>query len=494
MTERINANESFALNVVEWSAQRLAEFTGSRISSGNNPNARKPGRKKGKKSRVTASVIISSDKVSSRKSKYFCGPGVGFEYPVDEDGDGQEQEMFSYSKEDMVDAYKPKVSYQVEANALNRLVCAYINSGREVDWVKVAKEMTKACNVERLPVDCFGMYYNSVDKSINSSKWSSDEEKKLVELARDHSEHDWIVIAEKLGTQRTPFQCLQHYQQALNTKLATVADWSADEERLLRDTVLLHGDRNWQRIASVLPGRTASQCQLKWRKSGGVLEDGIVNGEWNDEEERRLFLGVVAHEVPSLNDYKLPAAEVAQFVETHVTNAPDPARAAATPGAGAAAITTGKRRKYVKLKAKPVDGAGAEAEGDTSGHSLSWSRISEVVPGRDDTRCRDKWTTSLDPDISFEPFTEQEIALLSALVAEFGYNSWVTVSRYLKGRTDAQISLRWLKRTKSENKGTIKERETQGRKRKAVMPPLFGRANTSSLSVDHFVEVLEADL
>ena len=491
MSDRIN------VDVVEWSAQRFAEFSESRIFSGNNSITRKPARRKGKKGRVATSVIVSSGNVSSRKSKYFCGPGTGLEYPVERDGDedGQELEMFSYSKEDMVDAYKPKVSYQVEADTLSRLVCAYINSGREVDCVKVAKEMTKACKVERLPVDCFGMYYNSVDKNINSSNWSSDEEKKLVEFARAHSEHDWIVIAEKLGTKRTPFQCLQHYQQALNTKLATVVDWSADEERLLRNNVLLHGDRNWQRIASVLPGRTASQCQLKWRKSGGVLEDGIVNGEWNDEEERRLFLGVVAHEVPSLNDYKLPAAEVAQFVQTHVTNTPDPARAAAAPGgADAVAITTGKRRKYVKLKAKPVDGAGAEAEGDTSGHSLSWSRISEVVPGRDDTRCRDKWTTSLDPDISSEPFSEQENALLSALVAEFGYNSWVTVSRYLMGRTDAQISLRWLKRTKSENKGALKERETQGRKRKSAMPPLFGRANTSSLSVDHFVEVLEADL
>jgi hypothetical protein len=80
MTERINADESFALNVVEWSAQRLAEFSGSRISSGNNPKTRKPGRRKGKKGRVAASVIISRGKVSSRKSKYFCGPGVGFEY------------------------------------------------------------------------------------------------------------------------------------------------------------------------------------------------------------------------------------------------------------------------------------------------------------------------------------------------------------------------------------------------------------------------------
>jgi len=408
------------------------------------------------------------------------------------------QPLFLYSKEDMVDSLKPLGANKKDNDKLVSLVLAYKDEDQDVDWQQVAEDLSsqqpKAKAKKHSALECFSVYHNSLDPEINKAKWTADEEKKLAELAQKYAEHDWIVIAEKLGTGRTPFQCLKHYQQTLCTKFTTVAEWSPDEEILLRQAVLRHGDKNWQRVSSDVPGRTAFQCTVKWRKSAGVFEDGIVNGDWNEEEERRLVLGVVAHEMPCLNDYKLPAAEIQRFVTARVgaaarEQAGDEPIAGGEGGGGTEAMT-GKRRKYVKTKVSSTETADGAALPPPS-----WGRVAEVVPGRDDTRCRDKWTCSMDPTISNGPFSDEENALILALVSKFGTSSWVTISRYLKGRTDNQISSQWIKLTKKTDKSKLQDRKTQGRKHKATLPPKFGRSEgVAALQGGDFTEVLEVEL
>lgn len=425
------------------------------------------------------------------KSCFFLDPngGPGYVYPV---------QRFSYYKEDMLDALEsaPSMTKKRENEKLLELVQGYANVD-EVDWEKVSKEMTALCKAPRTPMNCFSAYFNNLDPSINKGKWTVEEEKKLVELATVHREHDWIVIAEKLGTNRTPFQCLKHYQQALNTKMTTVTDWTLEEERLLKEAVAMHGtSNNWQSVADHIPGRTANQCMAKWRRSSAAHEGSVVDGRWIEEEERRLFLSAVAFEIPTMDECKKPQSEIDRFIQTYVKGgAGAAAGAAAGVGAAAGAEEEGgnggaeaggkkRQRKYLKGLA-PADSQGAPV--------IAWTKVAEMVPGRDDSRCREKWTTSLDPSINLEPWTADEDALLLALVDQLGVGNWTAISQYLLGRNDGQCAARWAKLAKSKGSGAeVAARKKECKKRRTAMPPALGRVEVSTLqpSSSDFVEVL----
>jgi hypothetical protein len=51
------------------------------------------------------------------------------------------------------------------------------------------------------------MWQNMLHPSINKSKWTTVEDNKLRELTMSKQPRDWDLIAAKLNTQRTAFQC-----------------------------------------------------------------------------------------------------------------------------------------------------------------------------------------------------------------------------------------------------------------------------------------------
>lgn len=129
----------------------------------------------------------------------------------------------------------------------------------------------------------------------------------------------WVKIADDLGTRRTPLQCLQRYQQALNSKLVDSSEWTRDEDNMLRKAVEIHGTKNWQNVASIILGRSAVQCGARYRKSSKSRND-IVDGSWADVDERKLFLASVAYEIPTSSIFKKTTAEIDAFVSALESN------------------------------------------------------------------------------------------------------------------------------------------------------------------------------
>lgn len=119
----------------------------------------------------------------------------------------------------------------------------------------------------------------------------------------------WIKIAHELGTNRTPLQCLQRYQQALNPKLANSSEWTDIEDGLLRKGVEIYGSKSWQNVATMISGRSAVQCGARYRKSSKSRDD-IVDGSWAAIDERRLFLASIAYEIPTSSIFKKTASEI----------------------------------------------------------------------------------------------------------------------------------------------------------------------------------------
>ena len=169
-------------------------------------------------------------------------------------------------------------------------------------------------------MDCLMLYRNKLDPAINSKEWTKAEEKQLLHLVNTrYGCYNWALIAEDLGTNRTPIECLRHYQQALNNHHINEAPWSEEELQLLSSAVELYGEGKWSHIANCVPGRTVYHCKRAWRK----LVDDAANtrsGQWDPHEERLLFLTAVAFKIPSMSAFKKSFEEVQAILKKDVVD------------------------------------------------------------------------------------------------------------------------------------------------------------------------------
>jgi hypothetical protein len=72
----------------------------------------------------------------------------------------------------------------------------------------------------------------------------------------------------------------KHRQQASKVK------FDPAEDKLLFDAVRMFGCANWQRIANLIPARSARQCRERWTN---YLNPDLFNGEWTADDDRMLL-------------------------------------------------------------------------------------------------------------------------------------------------------------------------------------------------------------
>lgn len=66
----------------------------------------------------------------------------------------------------------------------------------------------------------------------------------------------------------------------------TKGRWLAEEDEILTKMVTKHGLKNWQTIASAIPGRDGQQCRIRWTRS---LDPAINKEDWSEQEELKLI-------------------------------------------------------------------------------------------------------------------------------------------------------------------------------------------------------------
>ncbi|XP_064616800.1 uncharacterized protein LOC135480805 [Liolophura sinensis] len=155
---------------------------------------------------------------------------------------------------------------------------------QKIDWLKIsAFEFDGRWD----SVACQQMWTNVLTPAINRSKWLKEENDKLLKLVNKYNKRNWPKIAQELGTNRTPFQCLQHYEIKLNTS-SHMRTWTPEEEALLLEVVAtcrMGNNIPWTQVSFYMEDKSASSCQIRYNQ----MDPTQKRGRWSADEDALLL-------------------------------------------------------------------------------------------------------------------------------------------------------------------------------------------------------------
>jgi hypothetical protein len=171
----------------------------------------------------------------------------------------------------------------------------------KTDWAAIG-----ALVPGRTKKQCLKRWYDALDPSIDRANrimsiWTADEDRKLKNAVYTHGGKNWGAIS-ALVPGRTLSQCRSKWHDALNPSIdrtnSHTGKWAEDEDITLKDAVQTHGGKNWDAIATLVPGRTHSQCRSRWKNafvSTNIDPTTARTGKWAEDEDIRLKDAVQTH-------------------------------------------------------------------------------------------------------------------------------------------------------------------------------------------------------
>ncbi|XP_009976060.1 PREDICTED: snRNA-activating protein complex subunit 4 [Tauraco erythrolophus] len=176
-----------------------------------------------------------------------------------------------------------------EIEAINQLPESELLGNRfdEHDWEKISNINFDG---QRSSEELRKFWQNWEHPSINKKEWTEEEIERLKKIAAKHDYLDWQTIAQELGTNRTPFQCLQKYQ--VYNKDLKRKEWTKGEDQMLLELVQEMRVGNhipYKKIAYYMEGRDSAQLIYRWTKS---VDPSLKKGPWTPEEDAMLLAAV----------------------------------------------------------------------------------------------------------------------------------------------------------------------------------------------------------
>jgi len=117
----------------------------------------------------------------------------------------------------------------------------------------------------------------------SDSNWSEEQDEMLRVLVIMKREKNWEKIAKEIKG-KTPSQCKKRWKNELAPSMVKVTErrkWVPEEDEKLSKLVKKYGTKNWRIIASHLKGRLPKQCRERWINH---LDPTIVKGRLTEKE------------------------------------------------------------------------------------------------------------------------------------------------------------------------------------------------------------------
>ncbi|XP_022738805.1 uncharacterized protein LOC111291381 isoform X2 [Durio zibethinus] len=231
---------------------------------------------------------------------------------------------------------------------------------------------------------------------------------------------NWDQLASLYIKGRSAAECESHW---LNHEdpLINRNPWTAEEDKNLLLIVQEKGIGNWFDIAvSLGSNRTPFQCLARYQRS---LNACILKREWTEEEDDQLRIAV---EVFGECDWQSVASTLKGRTGTQCSNR---WKKSLHPTRQRVGRWTHAEDKYLKVAVMLFG-------------PKNWKKIAEVVPGRTQVQCRERWVNSLDPALNLGIWTKEEDLRLEAAIEEHGY-CWSKIATCMLSRTDNQCWRRW---------------------------------------------------
>lgn len=114
--------------------------------------------------------------------------------------------------------------------------------------------------------------------------WTKEEDQMLKRIASTSSTIAWRAVA-KLFPKKTAPQIAGRWEKVLNPSLIK-GSWTREEDQTIIDFVKEHGDKDWAKLAILLPGRIGKQCRERWKNH---LDPRIQKVGWSEEEDQLLI-------------------------------------------------------------------------------------------------------------------------------------------------------------------------------------------------------------
>jgi S-ribosylhomocysteine lyase LuxS involved in autoinducer biosynthesis len=203
--------------------------------------------------------------------------------------------------------------------------------------------------------------------------------------------------------------------------------WTLEEHTKLTEAVKKHG-KIWVAVATMVPGRTGKQCRNRWTQC--LDSAGKTGGQWNGEENTKLTEAVKKHGKKWVAVAAMIPGRTDQQCRNRWTQSLDSA------GKTAGQWKPGEDAKLLDAVKK---------------HGKKWVAVAEMVPGRTDKQCRNRWTQTLDSaGHTAGLWKPGEDAKLLDAVKKHG-KKWVAVAEMVPGRTDEQCRSRWTHKLDPSN-------------------------------------------
>jgi hypothetical protein len=217
--------------------------------------------------------------------------------------------------------------------------------------------------------------------SGRKGRWEEDEDIKLKDGVQTHGSKNWGVIA-ALVPGRTNTQCYNRWHYALYPSIDGATDrrtgtWTEDEDIKLKDAVHTHGGKNWAAIATLVSGRTKTQCLTRWHHAldPSIHQANERKGKWVEDEDSKLMDGVQTH---GSKNWGVIAALVPGRTKIQCKSR---WYAALDPSMNRENGHKGKWTADEDIKLKDA----------LQTHGKNWAAIASLVPGRTKKQCYDRW-------------------------------------------------------------------------------------------------------